>query len=67
MKNKTNEELKQIVNNSGWASLNYELENDTIENVIKKESFQETIFVNHQHEITLVKLLNKIIINSYRY
>ena len=35
MKNKTNEELKQIVNNSGWASLNYELENDTIENVIK--------------------------------
>lgn len=31
-----------------------------IENAIKKESFQETIYLNHQHEITLVKLLNKI-------
>ncbi len=31
-----------------------------IENAIKKESFQETIYINHQHEITLVKLLNKI-------
>ena len=31
-----------------------------IEIAIKKESFQETIFVNHQHEITLVKLLNII-------
>jgi UDP-2-acetamido-2,6-beta-L-arabino-hexul-4-ose reductase len=31
-----------------------------IENAINKESFQETIFVNHQHEITLFNLLNKI-------
>ena len=35
MKDKTNEELKLIVDNSGWARLNYELKNDTIENVIK--------------------------------
>ena len=33
MKDKTNEELKLIVDNSGWARLNYELKND-IENEI---------------------------------
>jgi len=31
-----------------------------IENAINKKSFQETILINHQHEITLVELLNKI-------
>lgn len=43
MKNKTNEELKQIVDNSGWARLNYELKNDTIENVIKNLNELQTI------------------------
>lgn len=47
MKNKTNDELKQIlkqiVNNSDRASLNYELENDTIENVIKNLNELQTI------------------------
>jgi mevalonate kinase len=35
MKDKTNEELKLIIDNSNLATLNYRLENDTIENVIK--------------------------------
>lgn len=43
MKNKTNDELKQIVDNSGWARLNYELEIDTIENVIKNLNELQTI------------------------
>ena len=34
MKDKTNEELKLVVDNSNLATLNYRLENDTIENVI---------------------------------
>ena len=43
MKDKTNEELKLIVDNSGWARLNYELKNDTIENVIKNLDKIQTI------------------------
>ncbi len=43
MKDKTNEELKLIVDNSGWARLNYELKNDTIENVIKNLNELQTI------------------------
>ncbi len=31
-----------------------------IENAFNKDSFQETIFVKHHHEITLLNLLNKI-------
>lgn len=42
MKDKTNEELKLIVDNSGWARLNYELKND-IENVIKNLNELQTI------------------------
>ena len=43
MKDKTNEELKLIVDNSGWARLNYELKNDTIENVIENLNKIQTI------------------------
>ena len=43
MKDNTNEELKLIVDNSGWARLNYELKNDTIENVIENLNKIQTI------------------------
>jgi hypothetical protein len=43
MKDKTNEQLKLIVDNSGWARLDYELKNDTIENIIKNLNELQTI------------------------
>ena len=53
------------VNGDGQLNLIYvgELVNEFInqfELAINKESFQETIFVNHNHEITLLNLLDKI-------
>ena len=38
-----------------------------IENAINKTSFQETIFVKHKHEITLLQLLNKLVYFKQEY
>ena len=53
------------VNGDGQLNLIYvgELVNEfiiQIENAINKNSFQDTIIVNHNHEVTLLELLNKI-------
>jgi UDP-2-acetamido-2,6-beta-L-arabino-hexul-4-ose reductase len=53
------------VNGDGQLNLIYvgELVNEFINQIelaINKESFQDTIMINHKHEITLLNLLNKI-------
>lgn len=56
MKNKTNEELKQILDDSGWSRVAYELGKDTIENIIKKLDSLQTIAAIDE----ILERLNKI-------